>query len=152
MGGDWGTAECLYASEDPDYNINHLRWADKVDHSEGGIIQQCEQPSDLDGLSFIALVPSVESEFTRLSSIWHRETGLSSRLDEKVRHWAYRQIIRMDAAVVPFILRDLERRPDHWFWALILITGENPGDQADDMRGAASAWISWGKDKGYLTD
>jgi hypothetical protein len=41
-------------------------------------------------------------------------------------HPAYQRIIEMGQPVMPLIFRELEREPDHWFWALQSITGENP--------------------------
>ncbi|MGB8689563.1 MAG: hypothetical protein WCD53_19790 [Microcoleus sp.] len=53
--------------------------------------------------------------------------------------------------VVPLILRDLEQKPDHWFWALRAITGDNPvkSEQRGRMKLMAQAWIQWGKENGY---
>lgn len=57
----------------------------------------------------------------------------------------------MGKPVVPLILRDLEKSPDHWFWALRAITGEDPvkPEQRGRMQQMAQAWIQWGKEYGY---
>ena len=39
---------------------------------------------------------------------------------------AYQQIIGLGVAVVPFILREMEKAPGHWYSALGAITQENP--------------------------
>ena len=39
---------------------------------------------------------------------------------------SYQRIIGLGSAVVPLLLRELERQPDHWFWALKAITGADP--------------------------
>src|SRR5207244_4489285 len=63
----------------------------------------------------------------------------------------YQRIIGMGWAVVPFILRELERQPDHWFWALQSITGEAPAGEANTFQAAVEAWLRWGRDQGLLS-
>ena len=67
-------------------------------------------------------------------------------------HAAYQRIIGMGPAVVPLILRDLEQKPDHWFWALRAITGDNPvkAEKCDRMKLMTQAWIQWGKEHGKV--
>jgi hypothetical protein len=61
---------------------------------------------------------------------------------------SYQRIIGMGGRAVPMILRELENSgddPDHWFWALEMITGEDPVPVAaygDTVR-MAQAWLSW---------
>jgi hypothetical protein len=52
---------------------------------------------------------------------------------------------------MPLIFRELEREPDHWFWALQSITGENPVsvDRQGNINQMAAAWLEWGKAHGY---
>jgi hypothetical protein len=54
-------------------------------------------------------------------------------------------------ASVQLILQELERSPDHWFWALYAITGADPVESADRgrIKRMAEAWIRWGKEQGY---
>ena len=60
--------------------------------------------------------------------------------------------IELGPAVVPLLLRELERRPNHWFAALRALTGADPVAPADRGRLGvmAEAWIKWGKERGYL--
>ena len=53
---------------------------------------------------------------------------------------------------LPLILAELEKEPDHWFWALEAITGENPVSENDagDMEASAKAWVKWGRQNGLL--
>ena len=69
-----------------------------------------------------------------------------------VEHPAYQSIIRMGPAVVPLILRELQREPDYWFWALTAITGENPvpPEDAGDLDRMTDAWLAQGRARGYL--
>ncbi len=94
---------------------------------------------------------TLEERFRRLEAKWTAETGFLSSFSDIVEHPAFREIIRMGDAVVPFLLRDLEERPRLWVWALPAITGENPvppGDGGNIAR-MSEAWLRWGKAKGY---
>ncbi len=57
----------------------------------------------------------------------------------------------MGQPVLPLILQELERRPDHWFWALHAITGEDPARSTDDVDAATDAWLNWGRARGYVS-
>ena len=67
-------------------------------------------------------------------------------------HPDYQQIIGMGAAVLPILLRELQREPDHWFWALRSIAGMNPVPEADqgDVAKMAADWIVWGRERGIV--
>ena len=60
----------------------------------------------------------------------------------------------MGPSGVPLLLRSLDRQPDHWFWALYAVTGEDPVSPEDkgDTRKMAAAWLEWGRKRGYLAD
>ncbi len=99
------------------------------------------------------LVPSSEAvlKFQALAAQWRRETRHCSLISDIVLNTAYQQIIGMGRPVVGLILQDLRQQPDHWFWALRSITGENP-IQPDDrgrLPQMASAWLEWGRRNGY---
>ena len=93
---------------------------------------------------------SLEEEFTHLARRWKRETAHLASASRMADHPAYREIIAMGDAAVPFLLRELERRPDHWFIALRRITGVDPVPQSarGDVRKMADAWIAWGTARG----
>ena len=67
-------------------------------------------------------------------------------------HPAYQEIIGMGWPVVPLLLAELQRRPDHWFIALEEITGANPvpPESEGKVKKMAEAWVQWGKSGGYL--
>ena len=50
------------------------------------------------------------------------------------------------------ILRELQRQPKHWLWALKAITGEDPAGSKASMKTAAEAWLKWGQEQGLLAD
>ncbi|SKB13023.1 hypothetical protein PL11201_460032 [Planktothrix sp. PCC 11201] len=93
----------------------------------------------------------LEAKFNTLAEEWRAETRMLSLVTQKSMHSAYQRIIGMGQPVVPLILRDLEQKPDHWFWALRAITGDNPvkSEQCGRMKLMAQAWIQWGKEHGY---
>ena len=65
-------------------------------------------------------------QFHRLAEIVREECAHLSSIREIVQHPAYQQIIGMGPRVLPLILRELEHKPEHWFWALRLIAQEDP--------------------------
>src|SRR6516162_7417276 len=69
---------------------------------------------------------SVEERLRRLEAIWDAETLVLSDPARITAHWAFQEILGMGDAVVPLMLRDLEREPKLWVWALPRITGEDP--------------------------
>lgn len=82
---------------------------------------------------------------------WKEATQFVSSVTEIVTDPAYQQIIGMGKAVLPLILAELRREPDHWLWALQAITGENPVPLADRGRIQAmtQAWLDWAETHGY---
>lgn len=91
-------------------------------------------------------------KFQDLSSRWRRETALHSSVTAIAMHPAYQQIIGLGERALPLIFGELHRAPDHWFWALQAITGENPvpDDHAGDLDAMTNDWLSWGDAHGCL--
>ena len=94
----------------------------------------------------------VGAEFNRLVEQWQAETMFSSSLTEQYGHPAYQRIIALGDAVVPFLLDEMNARPDHWGYALTKITGQDPvpKEAHGRLREVAAAWLAWGKDRGLL--
>ena len=90
---------------------------------------------------------SDEARFRRLAALWYEETGHLSSATRMAEHPAYQEIISMGEPVVPLLLRELTREPDHWFAALKAITGANPANPAESGRLdlLAAAWLRWGE-------
>lgn len=57
----------------------------------------------------------LETTFLQLTEQWQCETGMLSVVSKISMHPAYQRIIGMGQPVVPLIMRELEREPDHWF-------------------------------------
>jgi hypothetical protein len=84
-------------------------------------------------------------DFDEQKAEWKAETAMFSSASKAAKHSAYRKIVGMGMAVVPFIMADLKQEPDHWFIALREITGANPVKPGH--RGAvglmAGDWVRW---------
>jgi hypothetical protein len=93
----------------------------------------------------------IESTFRVLVSAWKSRKSHSSSIEEMSMDLAYQQIIGLGPNAVPLLLRELEREPDHWFWALHAITRHDPVPRASrgKISEMAKAWIVWGKQQGY---
>lgn len=93
----------------------------------------------------------IEKTFFELANQWRRETNHMSIMSDIILHPAYQRIIGMGLDVVPLILRELSKEPDHWFWALRSITGANPVKPEDKgrLKKMAEAWLDWGRQHGY---
>jgi hypothetical protein len=94
----------------------------------------------------------LEQTFKELADKWKNETGHLSAIDDIVLHPAYQSIIGMGPSVIPFLLRELQQAPNHWFWALEHIARQNPVPPEDvgRMRRMTEAWLDWGRLQGYL--
>lgn len=93
----------------------------------------------------------IESTFTTLANQWLEENRGVSSTNQMSMHPAYQQIIGMGEAVIPLLLRELEKKSGHWFWALKSISREDP--VAPEYRGKVKemikAWLEWGRQRGY---
>ncbi len=90
-----------------------------------------------------AMEYSLHQEFEALAEQWRDETMMLSSPTKAAMHPSYQRIIGMGQPAVPLILQELERRPDHWFWALHAITGEDPAHSADNVDAVTDAWLNW---------
>ena len=78
------------------------------------------------------------ARFEELEAAWEKETLVLSF--GHWEHWAYKEIIELGPDVVPLLL---ERIPNNWFWhyALVVLTGENPAEDAAEP--VAEGWVGW---------
>ena len=95
---------------------------------------------------------SLASRFERLRDDWKEQSEYLSNTTQMTMLRPYQQIIGLGPSVIPMILDELSREPDHWFWALEVLSDENPV-AAEDVGNVAlmtKAWLSWGRQKGLL--
>jgi hypothetical protein len=94
----------------------------------------------------------IRDVFEELKTEWKAKTRYMSNSAQMATVWPYQKIIGMGRPALPFILKELNRETDHWFWALEAISGENPvpADQAGQVENMAKAWIDWGRKQGLI--
>jgi hypothetical protein len=94
---------------------------------------------------------SIEQKFQRLAASWEKAVAVHSSTTVRNNHPAYQEIIGLGPAVVPLLLRDMEKNHTHWFHALRRITGANPvpPESAGNIPQMVEAWLRWAKDNGY---
>jgi hypothetical protein len=94
----------------------------------------------------------VRERFLHLAAQWKEKSRYLSNTAQMAMLKPYQQIIGMGERVIPMILEELRREPDHWFWALEAITQENPvpPEAAGKVPLMAQAWVEWGKREGYI--
>lgn len=90
--------------------------------------------------------------FGKLVAEWKEATQLLSSTNAIAMHPAYQRIIGIGPQAIPLILEELQQKPDHWFWALQAITGENPVTVSDQgsIPKMTQAWIEWGRNAGWI--
>jgi hypothetical protein len=90
--------------------------------------------------------------FERLTEDWQRDTRHLSFDRQIAMHPSYQAIIGMGPAVLPLIFDALQNELDHWFYALAVITRENPVPQneAGHMEQMRERWLAWGRRRGYI--
>jgi hypothetical protein len=94
-------------------------------------------------------------QFQKLVKEWNVECGTTSSPIEMATCPAYQKILAMGKPAVRFILRQLESEgddPDHWFWALNKLTGEDPVAPEDrgNLRKMSAAWLQWGRNNRHV--
>lgn len=93
-----------------------------------------------------------ELKFNQLRDIWKRETSMLSSLSQIFSHYAYQSIIGMGNMALPYIFKELISEPDHWFWALSSITGDDPTKEEDggDIQKMTDQWLNWARIRRYI--
>lgn len=99
--------------------------------------------------------PTVELEtyFNALSEWWHEATDVLSSPSEKAQHPAYRRVVKLGPAVLPYLFRELAMRGGSgWYTALRELTGASPvpADAASSSDRVKEIWLGWGREHGYL--
>ena len=94
----------------------------------------------------------IHERFQRLAAQWKERSRYLSNTAQMSMLEPYQRIIGMGLPVVPLILAELQREPDHWFWALESITEQNPvpPEAAGKVRQMAEVWVRWGQQQGLL--
>ncbi|MDZ8110665.1 MAG: hypothetical protein RM338_34395 [Nostoc sp. DedQUE12a] len=96
-------------------------------------------------------ISEIEATFIALVNQWREETRGISSINQMSMHPAYQQIIGMGKPVIPLLLRELEKKSGHWFWALKSISREDPvlPEYRGKVKEMTKVWLEWGKQRGY---
>jgi hypothetical protein len=83
---------------------------------------------------------------------WKTERPPHSTLRRLTAHPAYRELVEIGDAAVPFLLSEMANDPDHLFLPLGEITKIDPvpAHSRGKIREMADAWLEWGRSKGYI--
>jgi hypothetical protein len=94
--------------------------------------------------------PDLERMFRQLADEWLAAVAHLSSTTARVQHPTYREIVALGPPVVPLLLRELERRPNHWFAALRSLTDADPVAPAErgHLDRMAESWIQWARSAG----
>jgi hypothetical protein len=94
----------------------------------------------------------LSERFHRLAVEWREQSRFLSNTAQMAMLRPYQRIIGMALPAVPLILEELRREPDHWFWALEAITGQDPvqPEARGKVRLMAEAWILWGEEQDLI--
>jgi hypothetical protein len=93
---------------------------------------------------------ALKERFQLLATTVYDECAHLSSVREVVLHPAYLQIVGMGPRAVPWLLRELEHEPGHWFWALRAITQEDPviPENRGMIAQMAQDWLRWARGTG----
>lgn len=96
-----------------------------------------------------------EKEFRRfltLKNQWKDETLFISSGTVLISNSAYREIISLGSTAIPWIIREMRKNNDHWFYALEKITGVNPIKEKNIgiVENMKQDWIDWASNKDYV--
>jgi len=93
-----------------------------------------------------------QERFQRLAREWKEKSRYLSNTAQMAMLRPYQQIIAIGPPAAPLILKELQREPDHWFWALECIAGENPvtPEIAGRVHSMAQASLDWGEERGLI--
>ena len=97
------------------------------------------------------IVQRLETEFNSLVKQWRDDTLYYSSLTDICFHPAYQTIMAMGKEVLPFVFKELETQPDHWFYALKFIVREDVAKGAVNLAEARLRWLNWARREKYLT-
>jgi len=95
----------------------------------------------------------VAAIFRHCADMWAAQTMNRSNPAQIVMHPAYQRIISLGLQVIPLILKEMMDEGGEWFWALRMISDENPVPTEHEGRVALMKqdWLQWGCLRGYIS-
>lgn len=104
----------------------------------------------------VFLTRKIENEkfrhFLNLRDKWKSEIRFISSGSLIISNSAYKEIIEFGPIAIPWIIREVKKRNDHWFFALEKITGANPirEENVGKIEDMSKDWIEWAEENNYL--
>ncbi|MBI4827209.1 MAG: hypothetical protein HY804_00065 [Nitrospinae bacterium] len=97
-------------------------------------------------------VDSERVAFVKYMERWERETAHLSSPNMIAMHESYQRIIGMGVKALPYIFAEMRRKPNHWFWALRMITGADPvhPENRGFIARMTQDWLDWAKEHNYI--
>lgn len=137
---------CLYVAKQGSFALICRKTGSQSIRSERRDIYTRPTAKQWQVFNITIVLPSVDQElFDKLCEQWRNDTLYDSSLAEISFHPAYQTIMAMGDKALPFILRDLERRFGHWFYALNHIVRLDVAEGASDLEEARRRWLEWGR-------
>lgn len=142
-------------TDDPDYKPSTYQRVAEIYSALAGLKQSIGiQTQDIFNDTPLKQNPKlsrVKHTFDELAAAWRMESSLCGTLLEMATLPCYQRIIGLGRAAIPHILASLAKEPDHWFWALKAITGEDPvpPEERGNLQKMTQAWLIWGVRNGY---
>ncbi len=89
-------------------------------------------------------------ELRRLADEWRTDTAFTSSIQQQILHPAYQKIIGFGEKALHFLIDELRASDANWFWALSMISRENPvePEQQGNFFAMKEAWLNWARAKG----
>jgi hypothetical protein len=95
---------------------------------------------------------TLEQHVQRLLVTWREAVAVISSSTVRSSHPAYRELIALGPAALPYLFRDMEQTRDgHLSRALVEITGAHPipPEERGKVRAIADRWLNWARENGY---
>lgn len=95
---------------------------------------------------------SVHRKFSTYLRKWKKETQFTSSVTKIVGSEFFLKIISLGPLVITGILKEIQIHPSFLFYALQLISGENPAnpEKEGDIAYFCQCWVVWGQEKGLI--
>lgn len=119
------------------------QWGSKRPPLRLVVLDESHSGSDL-RQEFPEPTAAVKRLFGLLAEEWTRESEFVSVQSRAIALRPYQRIIAIGPAAVRPLLRRLRDRPDQWFWALSVLTNDDPAADLDTFDESRVAWLEWG--------
>jgi len=109
------------------------------------MVSSCQSMSENVAYTATELLSNPLFRFHNLRLQWENDIQFLSSTNEICMHPAYQQMIGMGKEAIPLIIEELSIKPNHWFWALKAITGQDPVpiSKRGRIKEMTKEWVTW---------